>query len=105
MFYTISLGPLLFSLHINDIMSDIESKTRLFADDCLCYPVIKCMVVTLKLLKDTYRIGILARKKGIRFQPVKCNMLQLTKKHNKIQASYSVGSTVHEHFKASNISV
>ena len=29
------LGPLLFSLHINDIMSDIESEIKLFADD-LC---------------------------------------------------------------------
>ena len=26
------LGLLLFSLHINDIMSDIESEIRLFAD-------------------------------------------------------------------------
>ena len=31
------LGPLLISLHINDIMSDIESEIRLFADDCVCY--------------------------------------------------------------------
>ena len=30
------LGPLLFSLHINDIMSEIESEIRLFADDCVC---------------------------------------------------------------------
>ena len=29
------LGPLLFSLYINDISSDIESEIRLFADDCL----------------------------------------------------------------------
>ena len=35
------LGPLLFSLHINDIMSDIESEIRLFADDCVCYREIK----------------------------------------------------------------
>ena len=35
----------------------------------------------------------------------KGNMLQLTKKHNKIQASYTLASTVHEHVKASNISV
>ena len=34
----IVLGPLLFSLHINDIMSDIEYEIRLFfADDCVCY--------------------------------------------------------------------
>ena len=31
------LGPLLFSLHINDITADKESEIRLFADDCVCY--------------------------------------------------------------------
>ena len=31
------LGPLLFSLHINDVTSDIESGIRLLADDCVCY--------------------------------------------------------------------
>ena len=31
------LGPLLFSLYINDISSDIESEIRLFADECVCY--------------------------------------------------------------------
>ena len=35
------LGPLLFSLHVNDIISDIESEIRLFADDCVCYREIK----------------------------------------------------------------
>ena len=35
------LGPLLFSLYINDISSDIESELRLFADDCVCYPLRK----------------------------------------------------------------
>ena len=29
------LGPLLFSLYINDITTDIVSEIRLFADDCL----------------------------------------------------------------------
>ena len=33
----------------------------------------------------------------MRFQPVKCNMMQLTRKHlNKIQASYTLEGTVHE---------
>ena len=35
------LGPLLFSLHINDITEEIESEKRLFADDCVCYRKIK----------------------------------------------------------------
>ena len=28
------LGPLLFSLHINGIKSDIESEIRIFANNC-----------------------------------------------------------------------
>ena len=33
----------------------------------------------------------------MRFQPVKCNMIQLTRKHlNKIQASYTLEGTVLE---------
>ena len=35
------LGPLLFSLHINDITADIDSEIRLFADDSVCYREIK----------------------------------------------------------------
>ena len=90
------LGPLLFSLHINDIMSDIESEIRLFADDCVCYREIKDIEDTLKLQKDIDRLGVWARKWGMRFQPVKCNMMQLTNKHNKIQASYTLEGTVLE---------
>ena len=91
------LGPLLFSLHINDITADIESEIRLFADDCVCYREIKDKEDTLKLQKDIDRLGNWARKWGMRFQPVKCNMMQLTNKHlNKIQASYTLEGTVLE---------
>ena len=87
------LGPLLFSLHINDITPDIESEIRLFADDCVCYPEIKDKEDTLKLQRDIDQLG----NWGVRFQPVKCNMMQLTRKHlNKIQASYTLEGTVLE---------
>ena len=43
------LGPLLFSLHINDITSDIESEIRLFVDDCVCYREIKNVEASYKL--------------------------------------------------------
>ena len=48
------LNPLLFSLHINDIMSDIESEIRLLADDCVCFREIKDMQDALKLQKDSH---------------------------------------------------
>ena len=35
------LGPLLFLLHINDLPSCVNSKFRLFADNCLFYREIK----------------------------------------------------------------
>ena len=52
---------LLFSLHINYITSDIESEIRLFADDCVCYREIKNVKGTVKLQKDIYHLGSLAR--------------------------------------------
>ena len=73
------LAPLLLSLHINDITSDIESEIRLFADDCVCYRGIKNKEDALKLQKDIDRLGSWARNWSMRFQPVKCKMIQLTK--------------------------
>ena len=55
---------------------------------------------TLKLQKDIDRLGIWARKWGMRFQLVKCNMMQLTKQHNQIQASYTLEGTVLENVES-----
>ena len=88
------LGPLLFSLYINDISSDIESEIRLFANDCVCYREIKDEKDTMKLQRDIDRLCSWARKWGMRFQPVKCNMMQLTRKQiKKIHASYTLEGT------------
>ena len=88
------LGPLLFSLYINDTTSDTESEIRLFADDCVCYREIKDEEDTVELQRDIDRLGCWARKCGMRFQPVKCNMMQLTRKQIKrICASYTLEGT------------
>ena len=94
------LGPLFFSLYINDISADIDSE-RLFADDCVCYREIKDTEDTLKLQKDIDQLGCLARKWGMRFQPVKCNMIQITRKRiKKIHASYTLEGTVLENVES-----
>ena len=91
------LDPLLFSLHINDITADIASEIRLFADDCVCFREIKDKEDTLKLQRDIDRLGNWDRKWGMRFKPVKCNMMQLTRKHlNEIQPSYTLEGAVLE---------
>ena len=56
---------------------------------------------TLKLQRDIDRLGSWARKWGMRFQPVKCNMMQLTnKRSSKIQANYTLVGTVLENFES-----
>ena len=63
----------------------------------VCCREIKDKEDTLKLQRDIDRLGNLAKKWGMIFQPVKCNMMQLTRKHlNKIQASYTLEGAVLE---------
>ena len=52
-------------------------------------------VITVKLQEDIDRLGYWARKWGMRFQPVKCNIMQITRKWiKKINASYNLDGTV-----------
>ena len=49
----------------------------------------------MKLQEDIDRLGSLARKWDMRFQPVKCNIMQITRKRiKKINASYNIEGTV-----------
>ena len=89
------LGPMLFSLYNNYITTDIDSEVKLFADDCVCYRKIKGTEETVKLQEDIDRLGCWARKWGMRFQPVKCNIMQITRKQiKKVNASYTLEGTV-----------
>ena len=97
------LGPFLFSLFINDISLDIEFEIRLFADGYVCLRDIKHVEDTMKRQRDIDRVGCWARKWGMRFQPVKCHMMQLTRKRIKeIHASYTLEGTDLETLDASN---
>ena len=56
------LGSVLFSLYINDIITDIDSEIRLFTDACVCYCEIRGTEDTVKLQEDIDRLGCWARK-------------------------------------------
>ena len=75
----------------------MDSRLRLFADDCVCYREIKDTEDKVKLQEDINRLGCWTRSWGMRFQPVKCNIMQITwKRIKKINASYSLEETVLE---------
>ena len=60
----------------------------------VCYREIKDEEDTMKLQRDIDRLGSWARNSGMRFQPVKCNMMQLTRTRiKKIHASYILEGT------------
>ena len=99
------LGPLLFSLYISDSTEDIHSELKLFADDCLCYREIKDIEDMVKLQENIDRLGCWARSCGMRFQPVKCNIMQITRKRiKKINASYSLEGTVLDNVEKNQVS-
>ena len=94
------LGPLLFSLYINDISTDIDFEITLFADEVFVREV-KDTDDTLKLQKDIGQLGCWARKWDMRIQPAKCNMMQITRKRfKKIHASYTLEGTVLENIES-----
>ena len=55
------LGPVLFSLYINDMISGIGSEIRLFADDCVCYRQIRSVEDRQALQDDIDSLGSWAR--------------------------------------------
>ena len=72
----------------------MTSHQTFFADDCFSYQEIKDEEDTMKLQRYIDRLGCWARKWGMRFQPVKCNMMQLTRKRiKKIHSSYTFEGT------------
>ena len=80
---------------INDITEDIDSELRLFAENSVCYGEIKDIEGTVKLQEDIDDLVCWARSWGLRFQPVKCNIMQITRKRIKmINASYSLEEPV-----------
>ena len=76
-------------------MVGIESEIHLLAADCVCYCQINSIEDISKLLKNIDQLDKWARKWATRFQPMKCNIMQLIKKQiKKINAVYSLEGTV-----------
>ena len=69
------LGPLLFLCHINDLPEAVNSKVRLFADDCLLYRDINTPQDHITLQEDLRHLEDWAKKWGMCFSAQKCYIL------------------------------
>ena len=78
------LVPLLFLLYINDIVEDINSSIRLFADDTSLYIIIDGPIQAAEQLNlDLGKIHHWSDKWLVTSNPGKSESILLSRKHNK----------------------
>ena len=78
------MGPLLLLIYINDIVTDIGTNIRLFADDTTLYIIVNNPDTSAELLSlDFQKIEDWAEKWLVIFQPPKTESLVISHKLNK----------------------
>ena len=88
------LGPLLFLLHINDLPSCVNSKVRLFADDCLLYREIKNNQDQIDMQRDLDALMDWGSTWGMKFNAKKCNIMRVSRSRKPLQHFYSLGNEI-----------
>jgi len=84
------LGPTLFLVYINDLITGIQSTIRLFADDCIIYRPINSSTDHQILQQDLNTLTSWAATWQMQFNVNKCSILQLSKHHHKSLFPYSM---------------
>ena len=82
------LGPLLFLLFINDLPDCVQSKTWLFADDCILYRRIKSQQDCDLLQDDLYQLAVWEKKWGMAFHPDKCSTIRISRSRKPFTWNY-----------------
>ena len=71
------LGPILFTLFVNDIPSNIKTFISMYADDTKIYSPLASDENALELVEDLAYVQEWARKMQMRFHPSKCKVMHL----------------------------
>ena len=82
------LWSLLFLLFINDLPASVNSKTQLFADDCIIYKKINSMQDCQRLQHDLHCLAQWETTWRMAFHPDRCNVLRVTR--SPVSYSYSL---------------
>ncbi len=100
------LGPLMFLLFINDIVDNVSSEIRLFADDCVLYQEVKSPEDQRRLQQDLDRLIEWTRIWQMEFNPAKCQTLHISRRRNKLLHEYQMlGHTLQQVSQATYLGV
>ena len=75
------LGPILFSLFVNDLPHQVKSLISLFADDTKIHLPLTEEESTRQLQEDLWKLEEWANTMQMRFHPLKCKVMHLGKKN------------------------
>ncbi len=88
------LGPILFLAFINDLPKCVESRVRLFADDCVLYRAVSSEADCNALQDDLARLENWEQQWCMNFNASKCNAISITRKHKKLSHNYSLHNEI-----------
>ena len=74
-----ALGPVLFLIFINDLPDNINSRTRLFADDCILYRQITSETDQRLLQENLDRLATWEKTWGMEFHLQKCSVMHISR--------------------------
>ena len=76
------MGPLLFLININDIVNNLSSNARLFADDTSLYVLVNNPnEAAVKLNEDLLKIYSWSKQWLVTFNPLKTESLLISRKN------------------------
>ncbi|KAI8485838.1 hypothetical protein Bbelb_363900 [Branchiostoma belcheri] len=91
------LGPLLFSVFIDDVGDGCESPPYLYADDSTLYYVVRTnddrASAAVSLNRDLERMRIWAEKWKVTIEPTKCKTMTISRKRSRARSDLFFGNT------------
>ena len=82
------VGHILFLIDINDLLDDIRSRVRLFADDTAVYLAVTSLQDAQLLQQDLDSLQSWEDKWDMEFNPSKCTVIQVTRSKTIIPSTY-----------------
>lgn len=85
------LGPLLFIIFINDLISRLSCRSLLYADDLKIFQSVKTQMDCEALQMDLDALSSWCSENSMELNVSKCNIITFTKNIHKVNYSYTIG--------------